>query len=139
MNSLPTEIETLIWNMSGCYRDMFQPTLQKIRMWRVLQGIRVATHCMSCGTPFPVAFRGYVGQHCSKQCWKESFDDALTSELESIYEDGTYSLANSRYHQSYYSGFAKSGAVWPMGDPYRPCDNECIRTKKPIQIPGWNV
>ncbi len=45
MNRLPAEIETEIWNMSGYYRDMFQPTLQKIRMKRLLCELRSVTDC----------------------------------------------------------------------------------------------
>jgi len=43
MDRLPTEIETLIWQMSGVYRQAFKPVLQQIRMRRLLPELRTCT------------------------------------------------------------------------------------------------
>ncbi len=40
MNRLPTEIANQIWFMSGCYRDMNQYNLHKIRMRTVMRELR---------------------------------------------------------------------------------------------------
>ncbi len=102
----------------------------------VVKDIPLVTHCHSCGVEFPVCLRGYGGEHCSKACWREN-EEALYLLQDSVActwggcklcMSGGFcriSLANSSYR--------RAGTVyWPMGDPRRPCLNECIKTKKPI-------
>lgn len=43
MNRLPVEIETLIWQMSGVYRESFKPVLQQVRMRQIMDELTTVT------------------------------------------------------------------------------------------------
>ena len=102
--------------------------------WRaVMDDLRLATHCHSCGVAFPVCLLGYTGTHCSKMCWKmyefEAGDDfACPFGGCTICDGGFVSLARSKRHRIY------SAPEWPMLGPFVPCDNVCIRTRPPVYV-----
>lgn len=132
MNRLPTVLETHIWELSGYYRDAFVPVLHQIRMRSVLKGIYCATHCHGCGGNFKAVFFGYFGFFCCRRCWRSSTDDGELDDFAHCKCDGLQRLATktlSDYPHLY----------WPMGYSLRQTENQCIRTRPPIQILGYNV
>jgi hypothetical protein len=113
---------------------------------KVEYSLLINTHCKGCSAKNLVSLRGYVGQYCSKRCWK-LFDDPYNSDFDEdrvynhydIYDKYYYILddidnveigcrAISKYHRSYYNGLSPSGKVWPMQN--KPCYNECILNTK---------
>ena len=108
----------------------------------VLKQITAATRCHTCDYKMPVCFLGYVGRHCSKSCWKsvyyDSFDNCRFEDCEFCLEDLPISLANSKYHSMWKKAASKTGYYWPMCNPSVLCNNECIKNKYTIAIPGYN-
>jgi len=100
------------------------------------------THCFGCGRYNLVSLRGYVGQYCSKHCWKyfhddkdSGYDTERAHNLDYIYEKyiyilkdidkvSTFSNAISKRHRPYHDSTSPSGKVWPM--VRKPCYNELI-------------
>jgi hypothetical protein len=101
---------------------------------KAMKGILKSTHCQGCDVKMNVCFFGYCGEYCSKSCWRYSGDNEDDEE-----DYDCYSNANSLYHSSYNSScISKNGIYWPMRSPKKPCVNECIRSRKPIAISGYN-
>ena len=105
----------------------------------VMRDLVIATHCHSCGGAGVICLRGYTGTHCSKRCWKinefELLDDfvCLFGGCK-ICDGGFVSLAQSMWHRPLANSQSSSGACWPMMGMFAPCTNECIRTRRPIDI-----
>ena len=126
---------------SADYRPLFD---------EVLQDIILVTHCHTCGIKYNVCFFGYVGEHCSKRCWKCNPEDDYyeAQDEDSIGHDpdtckwcnynGSICHANPRHFVSHYGYQSPTGAIWPMKHYSIPCDNECIKTRPTIRIPEYN-
>jgi hypothetical protein len=105
----------------------------------VLNDLMLATHCHSCDDVVPVALVGYHNAHCCRSCWKgweKAWDYSLDCKFGpdcKVCNDIPYTLANSMYHRLAKTMMNESGCVWPMGDYKRPCMNETLRAKSPIQ------
>ena len=86
----------------------------------VLQDIKLATHCHSCGEHYAVTLHGYCGAHCSRLCWtSKEFDD----EEHFVCPHGGCKICHSHH---------------------RICITRSMRHRKEdysrvIQIPGWNI
>lgn len=111
-------------------------------MNNTLYSLLCNTHCLGCGNYNLVSLRGYVGQYCTKNCWKYFHDDADSGydtdrahNLDYIYEKyryilndidkvSTFSHAISKRHRPYRDSISPSGKVWPMVN--KPCYNEII-------------
>jgi len=124
------------------YHSIFQDVL-----WDLVR----VTHCHGCGRKKNVCFFGYVGEYCSKYCYKASCchdevyesrgDDSIGHDPETCgWCCGCYPLsrANTLYHQSTHRHRNPSGEYWPMLDYRLPCYNDIIRTKRVVCIPGYN-
>jgi hypothetical protein len=80
MNRLPTEIETLIWEFSGVYRQAFKAVLQQICMQRLLVELRTCTdyghtcYSSNCNHKHYYFSHEYKRIICSSDCceWLES-------------------------------------------------------------------
>ena len=128
--SFPSSVLDHILSFNPEHRDLWA---------EVMNDLKLATHCHSCGASGAICLRGYVGQHCSKQCWKwnelsadDEFDCLNGPDCKTC--AGVFvSRANSRWHRAYHDSGSPTGACWPMGDTRRPCANECVRMRPLIK------
>ena len=108
----------------------------------LMEDLREATHCHSCGTKFNVCFFGYGGRFCSKSCWRGmAWDNDGEGCREGCkYCYGTYSVSKARPVSNYYYDKmgCKTGVLWPMYNVKTPCTNECLRTKRSVYIPVYH-
>ncbi len=141
MTKLPEEIYTRII-YDAVLSEMIDIIILRSKKKNMLYSLLYNTHCSGCGRYNLVCLRGYVGQYCTKRCWKYFHDDAESGydtdrahNLDYIYHKykdilddidsvSKQSKAISKRHRAYRDSFSPSGKVWPMCN--KPCYNECI-------------
>jgi len=105
----------------------------RIKWALVMENLHQATHCHGCGRMTPVCLSGYIGEYCTKSCWRKHDYTCFFAE-DCMRCSGTRtSFANSMYHHVWRSDCSQNGYYWPMKSCKTPCTNICIITTRPIK------